>query len=89
MELNDTQFAILDALYFVEPFQHIVEEVGEPRAVVGAELKTLIDRRLVQVMEFDPHRQDYVKTPFLDGDKLDEYHYLATKEGLLAHNGRG
>ncbi|MBX3100891.1 MAG: hypothetical protein KF690_00115 [Bacteroidetes bacterium] len=87
-ELTDIQFRILDALYFVEPFDNIVSEVGGSPAVVAAELKELITRRWVQVMAFDPRSQDYVPTFFHDADNMHAYHYLATKEGLLKHNGR-
>ena len=39
-ELNELQFAILDVLYFVESFGHILEDVGEPAPSVRDELRT-------------------------------------------------
>lgn len=87
-DLTDLQYRILDSLYFVEPFDTIVGEAGETPAIVGAELKTLIARRLVQVMAFDEKSQDYLPTYLHDADDLRAYHYLATREGLLKHNGR-
>lgn len=87
MELNRVQFAILDALYFVEPYSTLLEEVDAAPGVIAAELHTLIHRGYVQVMVFDEAAQDYVKTPFRDTDNLHAYRYLATKQGLLAHNG--
>mgnify|MGYP001347513760 CR=1 FL=1 len=89
MELTDLQFRILDSIYFVEPFEKIVEESGAPEKVVADELKTMISRRWVQVMKFDPNRNDFVTTLFYDGDNLKECSFLATKEGLLLHNGYG
>jgi hypothetical protein len=88
MDLNDIQFRILDALYFVEPFERLLEEVGGSEAIVSDELKTLISRRLVQVMRFDETRNDYVKSPVMDVDNMRHYAYLATREGLMAHNGQ-
>lgn len=85
--LTDLQFQILDSIYFVESFTHILEEAGEPVPVVIDELRTMIDRGWVQVMEFDPRKGDYTRTAFFDTDQMDRYHYLATKEGLLRHNG--
>jgi hypothetical protein len=88
MELNSDQFAILDTLYFVEPFDRIVEESGLPESVVKDELRTLIAQRLVQVMQFDEGSKDYVRTNMYDADNMRACHYLATKEGLLKHSGR-
>ncbi|MCE3006922.1 MAG: hypothetical protein LW884_01040 [Bacteroidetes bacterium] len=87
-DLNELQFRILDSLYFVEPFETIVAEAGASPAIVGAELKELIARRLVQVMAFDEQAQDYLPTFFHDADDMGAYHYLATREGLMKHNGR-
>ncbi len=87
-ELTDLQFDILDALYFVEPYETILREVGAPEHLLGAELRTLISRRYVQPMHFDPKANDWVRATFHDTDRLADYRYLATKEGLLKHNGR-
>jgi hypothetical protein len=88
MELTDLQFSILDSLYFPEPFENVMAEVGEPRQIVLAELRELIDKTLVQVMRWDDTAQDYLPSPHLDADRLNEFRFLATRKGLLAHNGR-
>ncbi|WNJ20150.1 hypothetical protein [Pontibacter sp. G13] len=88
-QLNDLQFQILDSLYFVESFDHVVEEAGEPIPHVVDELRTLIDKGLVQVMSFDDSVQDYVRSSIFDTDNLNQYHFLATKQGLMLHNGQG
>ena len=88
-ELNDAQFQILDSVYFVESFQNIVEESGEKVPVVVDELRTMIDRGWIQVMMFDEDKGDYIRTSIYDTDHLEEYFFLATKAGLLKHNGRG
>ncbi|RMG72864.1 MAG: hypothetical protein D6722_04590 [Bacteroidetes bacterium] len=85
--LTDLQFQILDSIYFVESFVHIVEEAEAPVPVVIDELRTMIDRGWVQVMQFDEAKGDYVRTAIYDTDQMDQYHYLATKAGLLRHNG--
>lgn len=86
-ELNDVQFQILDSVYFVESFQNILEESGEPVPVVVDELRTMIDRGWLQVMTFDEGKGDFVRTAIFDTDHLENYHFLATKAGLLKHNG--
>lgn len=88
-ELNDVQFDILDALYFVESYAHVLADTDfHPEPVVRAELKTLIDRGWVQVMYFDEAKGDYARTGIYDLDNMHELFFLATKEGLLRHNGR-
>jgi hypothetical protein len=86
-ELTELQFDILDSLYFVEKFEHIWEESGQAKPIVVDELRTMIDRNWIQVMEFDEEKGDYVRTAIYDTDHLENYSFLATKEGLLKHNG--
>ncbi len=86
-ELNDIQWQILDSVYFVESFEHILEEVDAKAAIVADELKTMIARGWIQVMDFDGERGDFVKTIFYDSDNMHAYRYLATRQGLMKHNG--
>jgi len=86
-ELNELQFQILGALYFVEPYENILAEVDAPENLVGAELRTMLHLRWVQAMRFDERSQDYVSSALHDTDDLRAYRYLATREGLLAHAG--
>ena len=86
-ELNEVQFRILDAIYFVESLEHILEDVGEPEPVVRDELRTMIDRGWVHVMAFDEAKGDFIRTAIYDTDNMQEYSYLASKDGLLKHNG--
>ena len=91
-DLTELQFDILDALYFVEPYDVLLREVmrqsGATEHQIAADLRELISRRLVQAMHFDERAHDWVRAPFHDADRLGEFRYLATKEGLLKHNGR-
>jgi hypothetical protein len=87
MKLNEIQYQILNALYFVEPFDTLVNEVAAAEPVIADELKTLIAKRLVQAMQFDPVSKDYVSTYLGNADDMRAFHYLATKEGLLTHQG--
>ena len=87
-DMNEIQWQILDSVYFVESFEHILEEVEGQKAVVADELKILIDRGWIQVMEFNEKGGDYQKTIFYDSDDMHAYQYLATKQGLMKHNGK-
>ncbi len=87
-ELTDLQFQILDSVYFVESFENIREEADATLPVVVAEMRYLIDKGWMQVMQFDEEKDDYVRTAIFDTDHLEEYHFLATRDGLMKHNGR-
>ena len=88
-EMNEIQFQILDSLYFVEPFDNILAEVKGTEPIVASELKSLIRLGWVQVMDFDTQLGDFKKTMFYDSDNMRAFSYLATKEGMLRHNGFG
>jgi hypothetical protein len=51
-------------------------------------LKHLIAKKYVVAMRFDEEKQDYIKSFIYDADDMNAYSYLATKDGMLAHNGR-
>lgn len=86
--LTDIEYDILNAIYFVEPFENILAECSYPPNVVIDVLRQLIDKRYVVAMRFDEETQEYVRSFIYDADNMDAYSYLATKEGLLAHNSR-
>lgn len=85
--LNDVQFDILDALYFVEPYERVLADVSHPEPIVRRELLTMIKKGWVQVLRFDEAKGDYIRTHMMDVDNMQEFAFLATKEGLLRHNG--
>jgi hypothetical protein len=87
-EIDDLEFDILNCLYFVEPFEKILEEVSYTPAIVGDTLKTLIHKKMVVAMKWDDEKQDYLRSFIYDSDNMHAYSYLATKEGLIAHNSR-
>lgn len=87
-ELTDLQFQILDSIYFMESLVHIVEEAETPRAIVVDEIRTMIDKGWIQVMAQEEDSGEYIRTGIFDNDNLDEYRFLATKDGLLKHNGQ-
>ncbi len=86
-ELTELQFDILDAIYFIEPYQNLLNDIDQPEPVIRDELRTMIDKGWVNVMQFDAEKGDYEKTRIYDTDNMQEYAYLASKDGLLKHNG--
>ncbi len=87
-ELSDIEYDILNAIYFVEPFENILAECSAAPNVVADVLKQLIHKKYVVAMRFDEAQQEYVRSFIYDTDNMYAYAYLATKEGLLAHNSK-
>lgn len=87
-ELTDLEYDVLNVLYFVEPFERILEEVDAPANIVADVLKFLIDQKLVVAMKLDEENDMYVRSFIYDTDNMHAYRYLATKAGLMAHNSR-
>ncbi len=85
-ELSEIDYDILNSIYFVEPFENILEEVKYPPKVVADCLKSLISKKYVVAMLWDEEKQDYKRSFMYDSDNMFLYSYLATKEGLMAHN---
>ena len=81
-ELNTIQKAIINSLTFTEPFDTLVEEVSASEPVIAAELKYLIDQRMVQVMEEVDGK--WKKSFYYDSDNMRSFSYQATARGLEA-----
>ena len=84
---NALQIAIIDCLYFVEPYVNIQRAVRRPGHQVSGELKHLIDGGYIHVLTLDRASGDYVKTSHFDANNLRHYYFLASKDGLLKQNG--
>jgi len=80
IHLNTVQKAIINSLTFAEPFDTLVEEVSEVEAVIADELKSLIDKRCVQVLEEIDGKLK--KSFYYDSDNMREFRYQATAAGL-------
>ena len=83
-QLTDIEYDILNAIYFVEPFENILAECNAAPNV----LKQLIAKKYVVAMRFDEEQQEYLRSFIYDTDNMHAYAYLATKEGLLVHNSK-
>ena len=78
--LNEIQFQIINSLVFAEPFDTLAEEVDATEPVIAAELKTLIDKRFVQVLE--DVEGSLRKSFYYDSDNMRAFQYQATSRGL-------
>tara|TARA_R110000796_G_scaffold74374_1_gene167188 strand:- start:149403 stop:149657 length:255 start_codon:yes stop_codon:yes gene_type:complete len=84
--MTDKEFDVLDELYFVQPFDAILEETGLAKEELKQVLSGLLNKGWVKCYG---DRQAEMPIALKDlGNNLNSYFYLATKEGLLVHNGR-
>lgn len=84
--LDPLESDILDEIYFMTPFADIVSATSHPAPKVATVLARLMEKRYVWQMHYDEGAHDFVKSDNPDHEHMDRYHYLATKEGLMAHN---
>lgn len=85
--MTDIQIDILDELYFVTSFAELAANLGLEENALCRELGDLIKQGYVKCFFPDPDSEiDYPEASF--ADTCQQYFYLATKAGLLAHNSR-
>lgn len=84
--MSDEEFDVLDELYFVISFEELMEAIDMHEQMLFQVLKDLLEKGWIRCYrnhseELLPHEANFSRF-------YREYHYLATKAGLLAHNGR-
>ena len=84
--MTDLEFSVLDELYFVTAFEELEKSVDLPRDELISVLNSLWEKGWLRCYldvdnELDPGNADI-------GNQFHKYHYLASKEGLFAHNSR-
>lgn len=84
--MTDNEFDVLDELYFVQPFNAILEETQLAESELKEVLSGLLNKGWVKCFG-DRQAEMPIAPSDLEND-LTSYFYLATKEGLLVHNGR-
>ncbi|MCU0445838.1 MAG: transporter [Microscillaceae bacterium] len=85
--MSDLEFDILDELYFVEPYSTLKNALDVDEVQLKNTLADLLKKGWVKC--FDAHTKEPIMEDDLAFDAhYQQYHYLATKEGLLAHNSR-
>lgn len=84
--MTDEEFDVLDELYFVSSYPELKSNTGFEDDVLREVLKQLAVKGWIKVL-----RNSDDEVPFVQGDFEENYRnyfYLASKAGLLAHNGR-
>ncbi|OEK05338.1 hypothetical protein [Roseivirga misakiensis] len=84
--MTDEEFDVLDELYFVQPLAYLTEELSMSAEEIKPILKQLLEKGWVKCLH---NMNDEVFEDELNFDAdFEKYYYLASKKGLLAHNGR-
>lgn len=85
--MTDTEFDIIDELYFVTAFEALRRALELPEEVLGRHLQGLVVQGYVKCFFPDPDTElPYDQEAF--AQRFRQYYYLATKAGLVAHNSR-
>lgn len=84
--MTDREFELMDELYFVQSFQELQEECDMDEQELKQLLKGLVSKGWVRWMT--SRSDENPESQVFHESLLQEYYYLATKAGLLAHNSR-
>lgn len=82
--MTDDEFDVLDELYFVQSFNQLAELTAKPTIELIPVLEQLYKRGWIKVMSDVDDELPDEEIDFQQG--AENYYYLATKKGLLAHN---
>lgn len=86
MTMTDQEFDVLDELYFVQPFSFLIEELEMEEEELKQVLWSLLQKGYIKCLF---NMNDEVFEDELNFEvEFKNYFYLASKKGLLAHNGR-
>jgi len=82
--MTDLEFDVLDELYFVIAYQELQAETGLAHEVLHSCLIQLWEKGWIKC--FLNASEEALPQEVNLQEKYQEYFYLASKEGLLAHN---
>jgi hypothetical protein len=84
--LTNEEFDLLDNLYFIISFEELKAELGWEEIVLKNRLLELIQKDWVKCLK--KGSDDLIEGTSDFEFQYKKYNYLATKEGLLAHNSK-
>lgn len=83
--LSKQEEEILEALHFMLSFEEVVSESNLEREMCKEVLRVLIRDGLVQALQWQPDKNDFIPLDELP-DKWQDLHFLATKHGLFSYH---
>jgi hypothetical protein len=84
--MTNEEFDVLDELYFVIHYDELLVNTGLSDEELIKVLISLLDKGWIKCLKTADEEVIYSDSDFRSNCK--HYYYLATKAGLLAHNGR-
>jgi len=84
--MSEVEFIIIDHLYFVTDYAEFKMSTSFDDQLLKAILWQLMEKRWIKCLS-DPETEIWPNIGEFD-QNFTEYHYLATKQGLIVHNER-
>lgn len=84
--MSDLEFDVLDELYFPQSFEELSGTIQIKEGKLKEVLEKLVNKKWVKCFKSISEALPLEELDFENDYR--GYHYLATKEGLLAHNSR-
>jgi DNA-binding MarR family transcriptional regulator len=84
--MSEQEYLVLDELYFLQSFDELQELTGLSPDALKSVLSDLVGKGWVKCTKSREGEEPVGTEEFLSGYL--QFHYLATKAGLLAHNSR-
>tara|TARA_B100000989_G_C19206788_1_gene330061 strand:+ start:107 stop:469 length:363 start_codon:yes stop_codon:yes gene_type:complete len=82
--MTDDEFEVLDELYFVQTFHELIELTGKEAEELKRILSVLYDKGWIRVFKEVDEEIPVEETDWIR--HAERYIFLASKEGLMAHN---
>ena len=86
--LNDTEFRVLDELYFVTTHHELLELTNLDEETLNETLLELATRGLVNQMMYNDALNDFEKLEYPERSSFSRSGFVASRQGLLIHNRR-
>jgi hypothetical protein len=81
--MNDEEFDLMDELYFVQPYGYLLETLDWEEVLLLSTLQRLFDQGYIKCLD-DPDSERFGAVDIMKEGK--GLYFLATKNGLMAHN---
>jgi hypothetical protein len=83
--MNEQEIDLLDELYFVQPYSEIKKALDWEDTVLQKHLYSLSQKEYIKILV--NHDEEYDNSSDLESIPWINLYFLATKKGLLEHNG--
>lgn len=82
--MSEIEYDLLDEMYFLVSFQHLLNETPYDEPSIKAALKAMLEKGWIRC--YEGNEEQPISDTAAFEQAYQHYRYLATKEGLLVHN---